>query len=614
MKPNTSLPATRNLKPATPLRLVVAGHVDHGKSTLVGRLLHETGSLAEGKRAAIEASCKKRGQPFEWAFVTDALQAERDQNVTIEAAHIILKAGNRDIVLIDAPGHHEFLKNMATGIAAADAALLLIDAQKGISQETRTHAALMRLLGIRQVVVAINKMDQVRYDRKVFNDLSSQVKTLGLKPIAIVPISAREGDNVSTISPKMKWYKGKTLLQVIEKLPVSSSLARAPLRLPVQDVYKSSNKRILVGRVESGRIARGDMLLFSPANTKAKVTNIERWKKKATSASAGESVGFTIDKPLFIERGQVASHEKHAPFVTNHLKAQVAWLDKTPLAVGDSVQFRVGTDEKQAELCQLGEEKNLQYGEIKEAVFRLRGQIAVDEGELSRFVLVREQRICGVGRILVGALYDQRREQKPKPSYLLPVEGINRVARAKKNGHFGGIIWLTGLSSSGKSTIAMLAQKKLFARGCQIYVLDGDNIRQGLSRDLNFTPKARRENTRRAAEAAALFADAGMIAIAAFISPYEEEREKARTILPQDFHAIYVRASLATCEARDPKGLYRQARAGKIKDFTGIDSPYEEPKLPDLVLDTEAMSAEACADALVAYITRHLIEPAKGLA
>jgi bifunctional enzyme CysN/CysC len=593
-----------SMKNATPLRLVLAGHVDHGKSTLVGRLLHETGSLAEGKQEAIEASCKKRGQPFEWAFVTDALQTERDQNVTIEAAHIVLKTKSRNIVLIDAPGHREFLKNMATAAAGADAALLLIDAKEGISEQTRKHADLLALMGIRQVAVLVNKMDAVGYKQKTFKALAAKLKTLGIKPVAVIPISAREGDSVTRRSPRMAWYKGQTALAALEKLSSSKAESGLPLRFLVQDVYKKGDKRILAGRVESGSLKCGDTLVFSPVNTKAKVASVEVWNKKTKKAGAGESIGITLDQPLFIERGQVASHSTNAPLLTNVFRARIFWLGKSPLENGARVKLALGTLETDAEIrC----EKPVACGDIAEVTLRARGQIAVDGGALNRFSLKAENDIRGGGVVIMEGLRDQRHLGAAKSKNIASEHfGITADMRAGKNGHSGGVLWFTGLPSSGKSTIARLVQKKLFDLGCQVFVLDGDNVRQGLSRDLGFSARDRGENIRRVAEAAALFAESGMIVITAFISPYEEDRDNARAI--SGAHSIYIKASLAACKKRDPKGLYKKARAGKIAGFTGISAPYEEPKTPDLVLDTETANADSCADALVAYVTRHLIE------
>jgi bifunctional enzyme CysN/CysC len=592
------------MKTVAPLRLLIAGHVDHGKSTLVGRLLYETGSLSKGKLAAAEASCKKRGVAFEWAFITDALQAERDQNVTIDTAHTILKTKKRDVILIDAPGHREFLRNLATGAGAADAALLMVDAKQGIGEQTYTHAALLRLLGVKRVIVVINKMDAVGYKQKIFSALTKELKKLALTPLHIIPISARDGENLIKKSTQMAWYKGPNLLAAIAVLNPSKPAENQPLRLPVQDVYKQGDKRILVGRIESGSLKTGDTVLFSPAGSKAKIDSIEIWNKKTRKAKTGESIGITLDTPLFIERGQVASHEKDAPLITNFFPAKIMWFGKSALTSGSYLTLKIGTQETEAEIrCKTP----VAYGDIAEITLRTRGQIAVDGEALSRFVLAQDNEIRGGGVVITDGL--QHTLATPKSKNIATEEfGITPDMRAKKNGHKGGVLWFTGLPGSGKSTIARHAQKKLFDKNYQVFVLDGDNIRQGLNRDLGFTAKERKENIRRVAEVAALFAKSGTIAIAAFISPYEEDRENARAVSSEPFHVIHIKATLKTCKARDPKGHYKKARAGKIAQFTGVSAPYEAPKNADLVLDTEAISADACAEALVAYITRHLIE------
>jgi bifunctional enzyme CysN/CysC len=604
-KTNSTLPYIKS-----PLRLVILGHVDHGKSTLVGRLLYETGSLPDGKLEAVEASCKKRGQPFEWAFVTDALQAERDQNVTIETSHIWLRGKTRDIVIIDVPGHREFLKNMVTGAGAADAALLLVDAKEGISQQTRSHAKLLQCLGIQHIIIAINKMDTVGYKQSTFKklekDCRAYLKMLGMTPRSVVPVSARQGDNVSKRSKAMPWYKGKSLLALLAAVSAPNKSSSLPLRFLVQDVYKQNVKRIIAGRVESGVLTVGNTLLFSPAGVKAKVRSIEGWPKSLKKAIAGQSIGITLDNPIFVERGQVASHEKRAPLVTNLFDAQIFWLGKLPLENGTVLTLKIGTQETSVEIRS---QKTVAYGSIAQVALRTRGQVAVDADALGRFALVQDGEIRGGGRVIISSAHDRRVPSAAKSKNIATEAfGITHAMRAQKNNHKGGVIWLTGLPASGKSTIARLAQKKLFDMGCQVFVLDGDNIRQGLSRDLGFSVADRSENIRRVAEAAALFSDAGMIVITSFISPYEKDRELACAARPDDFHCVYIKASVTTCKKRDPKGHYKKAKAGKIPQFTGVSAPYEEPRLPDLVLDTETQNAEACANQLVAYIKKHLVQ------
>lgn len=629
-------PVVPELRPQ--LKIVIVGHVDHGKSTLVGRLLHDTHSLPEGKMAAIQASCLKRGMPFEWSFLMDALQTERDQGITIDTTQIWLRSNERDIVIIDAPGHKEFLKNMITGASQADAALVMIDAKEGIREQSKRHGYLLHLLGVRQIAVVVNKMDMVGYDQKVFNTIEKEyrdyLKTVGVEPTCFIPISAREGDCIVGHSANMPWYKGDGVVDALEHFNVAVADERLPLRFPIQDVYKFDERRILAGRIESGTLRVGDTLLFSPTNTTAKVASIEAWgsKEAPQEASAGQSVGITLDNQIFVERGHVASHVEHAPVLTNLFRARIFWLGHKPLELQKRYKLKINTTEILAEvreiehvidsdtLAQVKADK-VERGNVAEVVFRARGMVAIDEfnnnPRLGRFVIMQDYDMAGGGIISMEGFHDQRaeREQGPKSQNIFDVDfGVSAEHRALVNGHFGGILWFSGLSGSGKSTIAKQLQKRLFDKGYQVTVLDGDNVRGGLNKDLGFSPQDRSENIRRVAEVAALFAQSGTIVITSFISPYREDRRRARAVAPDMFHGIYVKASIEACEKRDVKGLYKQAREGKIPEFTGISAPYEEPMNPDIVLDTDTMSIDACVDLLVQYVQRQLVEPVRILA
>ena len=654
---NNAPAASRQPLAAHLLKLVIVGHVDHGKSTLVGRLLHDTHSMPEGKFEAIQQSCKKRGMPFEWSFLMDALQTERDQGITIDTTQIWLKLPHRHVVIIDAPGHKEFLKNMITGAAQADAALLLIDASEGIREQSRRHGYLLHLLGVRQIAVVVNKMDMVKYDEKIFRKIEREytdyLKTIGVTPTCFIPVSAREGDNIapsltgrgnSAQSPlphsggglgrgNMPWYTGPTVLESLDHFNPAVSDKNLPLRFPVQDVYKFDERRIIAGRIESGRLSVGDTLLFSPGNAQAKVASIESWPsgEKITQVSAGQSVGITLDDQIFVERGHVASQVLNAPLITNQFRARLFWLGKKPLEVGTRYKIKLATAEIQAEvksiehvidaqsLAQVGADR-IERGNVAEVVWRTRGVIAVDDFNtnpvLGRFVIVQDYDVAGGGIISMEGFADQRAIARPqvKSQNLSDVDfGVTKQQRALMNGHLGGVLWFTGLSGSGKSTLAKLLQKRLFEKGCHVFALDGDNIRKGLNRDLGFSPQDRSENIRRVGEVAALMAQGGTIVISSLISPYREDRRQVRAVAPDLFHSIYIKASLAACEKRDTKGLYKQAREGKIPEFTGISAPYEAPENPDLVVDTEAMGIENCIERLVTYVEHHLVEPVKNL-
>lgn len=608
------------------LRVVIVGHVDHGKSTLIGRLLHDTGSLPEGKYEELEAICKRRGTDvLEWSFVLDAFQAERDQAITIDTTQIWFSTPLRNYVIIDAPGHREFLKNMVSGAAAADAAILVVDATEGVREQTKRHAYLLSLLGLRQIAVVINKMDVSGHDPEVFDSVSKQVvsylHSIGLEASHILPISARNGDMIASRGKHMDWFKGKTLTEVLDSFEVSSPPVARPLRFPVQDVYRHGETRIIVGRVETGILRKGDRLLFSPENEEATVESIEIWPKDPhkVEAHAGEVVGITLDERLFVERGHIGSHSLNPPMLSNVFRANIFWLAEKPLKVGNSYKIRYGTHEAMVsvqsidrmidtgDLAQTENAGEVPRNAVAEVTIRARDLLPVDpygdNAKLGRIVIYEGYDIAGGGIVSMEGYADQRRAHAPKAENIYKVEHLlDRNVRAQKNGHYGGVFWFTGLSGAGKSTIAMEVERVLFDKGYHTYVLDGDNVRHGLNGDLGFSPEDRAENIRRVGEVCNLMSDAGLIVISAFISPYQGDRDRARQAAPGRFHEIYVRADLATCEKRDPKGLYKKARAGKIAEFTGIDSPYEAPENPEIVLDTQNNDIATCVAQIVTYI------------
>ncbi len=605
------------------LRLVVTGHVDHGKSTLIGRLLHDTDALPEGKEEGIRAACKRRGMPFEYGFLLDALQAERDQGITIDTTQIWFRTAARTVVIIDAPGHRDFVRNMLTGAAQADAAILVVDAEEGVREQTRRHGALLALIGVKQVVVAVNKMDRTGYDAARFAALSADIRAylakLELAPAAIVPIVARDGDNIAAPSANMPWHDGPTVLRAMDSLQVATDPGETPLRLPIQDIYKFDERRILVGRVESGRLAAGDMLLFSPHNVTAKVARIEGWPSlPGQSAGPGTCVGFTLEDQVFVERGSIASHLQAPPKESDVCRARILWLDRRPLQAGRRLTLRLTTashavtvqsidgvtDLDSLELAPATEVPQLALGHV---TLRSARMMALDDdpalARTGRFALVDGDRILAAGRASMAGYADQRALVTVKGSNLMAVaHRVTGAQRKARNGHEGAVIWLTGLSGAGKSTIAIEAESRLFALGYQVYVLDGDNVRAGLNANLGFSPEDRAENIRRVGEVAALMADAGLVVVTAFISPYRSDRDRARKAAGARFCEVHISADLSVCEGRDPKGLYARARAGEIRDFTGVDAPYEAPEAPELVLDTGRETADASVDRLVGFI------------
>lgn len=612
----------------SPLYVAIVGHVDHGKSTLVGRLLHETGSLPDGKVEAVRAMSEKRGMPFEWAFVTDALKAERDQGITIDVSHIRLRTQQRPYVLVDAPGHREFLKNMISGAAASSAALLVIDAAEGVKEQSRRHGYLLHLLGLNQVVVALNKMDLVGFDQQRFQEVEREFRAylsdLGVAPLAMIPVSARHGDNLTAPSDNMAWYKGPTVAEALDRLVPPSPPRDLPLRLPVQDVYKFDDRRIIAGRIECGALRAGDTVMFSPSNKTAVVKSLESWNahEPVYAGHAGQSVGLTLDDQLFVERGEVISHVADPPVETTVFRGRIFWLADRPLSPGDSLTLKLHTldtpvvVEAIERVIDTGDlshaaASTVHKHDVAEVVLRARRMLALDPYDdvprLGRFVLVDRYDVAGGGIISMDGYPDQRELVTRRSTNITAVEhGVTEQMRIAQNGHKGGVLWLTGLSGAGKSTLAIELEQRLFRKGYQVFVLDGDNVRHGLNANLGFSPEDRAENIRRVGEVAALFAQAGMIVVTAFISPYQSDRERARAAAPDGvFHEIYIKADLETCESRDPKGLYKKARSGEIRDFTGISAPYEPPAEPELVIETDKLSVEEAIEALADHVGRH---------
>ena len=610
--------------PNPSINLVIAGHVDHGKSTLIGRLLHDTDSLTEGKMAAVKAMSERRGMPLEYAFLLDALQAERDQGITIDTTQVLFNSKKRSYLIIDAPGHKEFLKNMISGAAQADAGVVVIDVEEGIQEQSRRHCYLLRLLGLKEIIIVVNKMDLIEYSQRKFNHLKKQIveylSEIDLACKAVVPISARDGQGLIDLSEKMPWYTGANFIDTLDQLPEANSTNDLPTRLPIQDVYKFDERRIIAGRIESGTLKIGDELLFTPSNKRAAIESFEVWnaKDKKTKAIAGESVGIILNEEIFIERGHIASLSTDAPIETNVFRGKVFWIGNKPIIAGDRLKIKIGTAEHISEVQSIENKIDLssleaidvdllEKNDIGEVIFRTKSTVALDPFEKNhrtgRFVLINEYETVGGGIVSMQGYADQRGLYDVTSKNIMAVSSrVDISARVANNGHKGGIIWLTGLSGAGKSTIAIEAEHQLFLKGYQVNVLDGDNIRFGLSADLGFSPEDRTENIRRIGEVAKLFAEAGILVITAFISPYKQDRDRIRAIAGDMFHEVFIEADLKICENRDPKGLYVKARNGEISDFTGISAPYEKPRNPELVIDTGEQGIGESTTKLLSYI------------
>ena len=608
--------------PSEQLKIVIVGHVDHGKSTFVGRLFHDTGSLPEGKLEQLQKIAERRGVPFEWANLMDALQSERDQNITIDTSQIWFQTQKRQYVIIDAPGHKEFLKNMITGAANAEAALLLIDAHEGVQENSRRHGYLLNLLGIRQIAVLVNKMDLENYSEARFNQIETEyrhwLKSIGVEPKVFIPIAARHGDNIASRSSNMPWWHGPTVLETLDQFQVTDRPKNQPLRFPIQDVYRFDERRILAGRIEAGSIKTGDKVVFSPSNKISTVKTIERWSAPASDhAEAGESIGITLTEQIFVERGAVAALETAPPYELTHFKARLFWLGRNPFKKGKTYRLKLATQEVDCEIESIEKvidastletitrpAHDLFIGrhEVGELTLHTKRPVAFDvHSEIiptGRFVIVDGFDVSGGGIIAADNYPRRTSDSLHKSDNIFWSTGkVTPQQRGLRNGHAGSVVWLTGLSGAGKSTIATELERELFNLGQHVYVLDGDNMRHGLNSDLGFSPRDRQENIRRVGEVAKLFADAGVICITAFISPYRSDRDLVRKILPAgNFIEVYVNAPLAICEQRDPKGLYAKARANEIKEFTGISAPYESPAAPEIELRTDQLTvAESVA-------------------
>jgi bifunctional enzyme CysN/CysC len=609
--------------------VVFVGHVDHGKSTLIGRIFYDTNSFPDGKVEQIQKACAEEGMEFEYSFLLDALLEEQEQNITIDTTQIQFHTEKRNYVIIDAPGHKEFLKNMITGAANADAAVLLIAANEGVREQSRRHGYLLSLLGIKQVVIAVNKMDLVGWSQEKFDELQTEYKAflaqIGMEARLFVPVSARNGDNVKNRSTNTSWYTGPTVIEALDQFATAALPVEQPLRFPVQDVYRFDERRIIAGRIETGGLKVGDELLFSPNNKTGVVKTIENWNGvEKTSVQAGESVAITLTEQIFVERGHVASHSKDAPIETNRFHARLFWMGKNNLEIGPRYKLKLTTQEVECQIASIDKiidastleiitegRTHIARNDVAEITITTRSPLVLDNHEritsLGRFVIMDDRHVAGGGIIFGGRYMDRTTVTSQNITWS---EGtVSHARRSTRNGHKGAVIWLTGLSGSGKSTIAHALESILFRRNMQTYVLDGDNVRHGLNSNLGFSPEDRVENIRRVSEVAALMADAGIITISSFISPYRADRQRARQIVLEsgsDFIEIYVNAPLEVCESRDPKDLYKKARAGEIKQFTGIDAPYEEPENSDITVFTATQTLDESVAAVLEGILPRL--------
>ncbi|HMJ92664.1 MAG TPA: adenylyl-sulfate kinase [Allosphingosinicella sp.] len=585
------------------LRLVMCGSVDDGKSSLLGRLLLETGSAFEDEIEAV-------GDDL--SLLVDGLEAERAQGITIDVAYRFFATATRKYIVADAPGHEQYTRNLVTGASNADAAVVLVDATRGVLTQTRRHAFLARLLGARHLILAVNKMDLVGYDRAAFDEICSAFEG-GEGGFTAIPLSAVTGANVTARSGEMGWYEGPSLLELLESVPPEGEdIAEAPFRMPVQWVIRAGRTRSFAGMVASGHVASGHKLRVMPAGTPAEVDRVTVGEVAQYFGVAGQSVAISFRAPVDCSRGDVLAAADSPPEVADQFEAVIVWMGDEDLVPGRQYGLKLATQYALATVRAPKHEIDVDTMEHVAARTLAKNGIGVADLWTDRplvFAPYEESRELG-GFILIDRVSNEtigaglirhalRRSQNVHAQAL----DVTRESRAAIKGQKPVLLWFTGLSGAGKSTIANLVEMKLHASGRHTFLLDGDNVRLGLNRDLGFTETDRAENVRRVGETAKLMLDAGLIVLAAFISPYRSERNMVRQMLPEgEFVEIFVDAPLAEAEKRDPKGLYRKARAGEIPNFTGIGSPYEAPERPEIRIDTTRLSPEQAAEEILGWL------------
>ena len=592
------------------LRFLTCGSVDDGKSTLIGRLLYDTQLIHEDQLSALERDSRRHGttgEELDLALLVDGLQAEREQGITIDVAYRFFATPRRAFIVADTPGHEQYTRNMATGASNCQAAVILIDARKGVLTQTRRHSYICALLGIKHVVLAVNKIDLVEFSGARFEQIVADylgfAAALKFTSITSIPLSARYGDNVVHRSQRIGWYEGPTLIEQLERLDVLEGLEDKPLRFPVQWVNRpNADFRGFSGTVASGVVRPGDPVVVAVSGRESKVQRIVTADGDLPEARAGDAVTLTLADEVDIARGDVLAHAQARPEVVDQFAAQVLWMVEEPMLPGRSYLLRIGTRYVPARVTSLKHKvdvntlehmaaKTLGLNEIGFCNLVTASPVALDAYEENRatgaFVLIDRFTNATVGAGMIS--FGLRRATNIHRQALL----IDKSARVRLNGHRPAVLWFTGLSGSGKSTIANIVERELHAQGAHTYMLDGDNVRQGLNRDLGFTDADRVENIRRVGEVAKLFVDAGVIVLCSFISPFRAERNMVRELVDAgEFIEIFVDTPLEECRRRDPKGLYARALEGKIRNFTGIDSPYEPPENPELVLVPSPLGAE----------------------
>jgi len=629
------------LREKTLLRFTTTGSVDDGKSTLIGRLLFETKSIYEDQYAAIETTSKRKGlNEVDLALLLDGLSAEREQNITIDVAYRYFETPARKFIIADTPGHIQYTRNMITGASTADLAVILIDARNGILTQSRRHGFICSLLQIPHLIVAVNKMDLVDYSEGVYRDIVEQYtafsEKLDIHNVVFIPVSALIGDNLVEKSSHMPWYDGATLLHHLESVHVTADRNLVDFRFPVQYVIRPHlDFRGFSGRIASGTISPGEEVIVLPSGRQTTVKSITTYDAELDEAFAPQSVVLTLNDEIDVSRGDMIVRKNNLPQVSGYIEATICWMDEQPLSMGVSyilkhttrsvrafisgILYKIDVDtlhrERGVETLALNEIGRV---EIRTALPIFFDPYKVNHGTGS-FILIDPltNNTVAAGMIrgavkriddLIGRIEDETITQKKSPHTTWGGWNIPREMREERYGHKGAVLWLTGYSGSGKSTIARHLEKKLFEAGCQTMLLDGDNIRHGLCGDLGFSDKDRSENIRRVGEMARLFFESGHIVVCTFISPFEKDRAFVRSLFPAgSFFEVYVKCDLDVCRRRDPNGLYQKAITGEIKDFTGVSSPYEAPRNPEITLETDLQSVEDSVDLIIDRLKRDIM-------
>ena len=602
------------------LRFITCGSVDDGKSTLIGRMLYESQMIFDDQVASLKKDSQKhgtQGEDIDFALLVDGLSAEREQGITIDVAYRFFSSSKRKFIVADTPGHEQYTRNMATGASTADLAILLVDARNGVMTQTKRHSFIVSLLGIKKVILAINKMDLVNYDQKTYQQIDqhyrSFAKNLNFDHIQSIPISALKGDNVYEKSTTMKWYTEQTLFSYLETVKVTSAKS-SKFILPVQRVNRPNlDFRGYSGTIASGNIKVGEEIRTVPSNQKAKVKELFIGDKSIKSSSNKQSITLTLNKEIDISRGDIICKKDSIVESADQFNINMIWMSEENCFPGRSYIAKIHNNSSTIKILDIKKIYNvntLEHSPGKQLDLNDVAEVTVSLNKNVPFMSYQENKNMG-SMIIIDPISNQtigvgminfalRRAQNIHLQSL----SITKELREKINGHKGQVLWLTGLSGSGKSTIANALEKQLYAEGKKTYVLDGDNIRHGLNKDLGFTDKDRVENIRRVAEVAKLMCDAGLIVITAFISPFRTEREMARSLFQSDeFKEIFISTPLKIAEQRDPKGLYKKARSGEIPNFTGINSPYEKPIKPELIIDTSKTSITQSVKKILEIIT-----------